>query len=1668
MELPEICLTNVFKIDNLSEISYSIYRISSTLGSAPAWRILSKAETNLRRLGKCVTTCPESSELWLFQLDSNENDAALASDSGYNSYDGSGSSEKEWEPLVWGLEEKTKDVLHIHELFDILKPSPTEKPDELMPLQTLSPLDATMLPGTRVDPIDLSGTHRDVFMLQQLSKQRASQMSTAAIGSPATGSKPGSSTTSTPRVITTKSISKQEIIAQKCLLALMSLLSYRLASSFSWIPLNLYTFLHKTPSGKVLGERVHDTAPNFPIESVFQDESDILSNPPMPSSPSLLTSIFLSLLDDGSLHITPKTISQCALQRFCDAKISDIIEEDVWLAPSGIVGRYTAKSASDGIVQATSEWKAFVLKSLSDRGVGLENPGSMTWAKINVWSDIEGMVEIYWPTLFIFVRKYPGKEPLLNITPSAPNQALRPKANSDTEAMGNLVRQLTWYTVGDSLEFAGSWLSEASSRETEKKRRLEIRSKVIPLGDLEKKANFIAPTTDRSGTVYPTPPDGISGNDSHPTPGILPTAPTPGQLKVVEDAVTAAVEPPTAPPTAEATVNSTEMDLDDAWMKDSETSKTGDDMFGGGQDVGMEDDLFDITEDDFGFFDKIGNNGFAEITLEKPESSSEIPPRPSTSALSENMNELNIGFSALGSYAEDKLALVDMDLDLDDIGAAMDMQAEMQSNEDGPSHPVPSHSLDGSLSQQGQRISRINAPSEDLQNDIVQVETPPLSPQKAMKLLLLDPGSPDGSLITETKGRNLPNLSRRKSLYSPVDFPSFMGRSDEKYMAGGRFFCADDDSKPRGKSLETRKFSATFPRIKKYRNTGRPLSRDIMFLEDEEERGDLIPDIGSSEEDTTTTDEYDSGDEEMFEISNEGGADTSSYSTSLSPEGTRQGLKRKRNVTEQDYWGSNKVQGVEAHVNADKQNDLDSAPEWSTDIATLNDKDIDNLSAALRALCDFNPGNLSLDGVFSFVPDNDDISIRIPPHDFTHIIGLLQEQVVWNTYLISEFSPGNPSCGRISSVEVDANGIHEPAERSFNLKQKSIRYQDDLEELLTETFGALVSRCSLETLVYGVLGRPKNSIYGVSPGTLDAAGHLTSFVPMNRPKSSSDAIGPSLLFRIGAPHIHVHRNATLPNGAIESLPPALHFWDTFGLAPHSGPKDMLMACVFPTESGLNNSARAYLDALSTTYESCRLGETLPVNTKLILDGLCAISLQVQEKMQSLDERAMLKKFCEGIIKLGETLVEIDDELQNVVLFIVNPFDAPSSVLDICVAFHALKKAYVNAFNSSSRVYPNNLVLQIVPMKNMASCDGLAVQSHNQSIRCAIEVYERCTQTIQDHHSQTFPQETYSPSIILARLPPKSIAFKVLADPSPAILQENMCLHVAYAQSIDERWVSAAWSDDCGEIKELANFCLGIPGTAILRPFDDVCKEIWAGTNKIISKKRVHWRIYVVKVGPIDDEEVELWTKLSDECAVPNSLTIFSSDPSPPFTFKYSLPSISPHIFNGQTQLVGTPGATPQSSGVSPDQFGASSQGGALTPGDTPGPEIDNDFALVDYTDETWGALLQHPLNNSDSTIKTKPALASGYLMKRTGPNETDEPVILAVSLIRAGHWSPGTSAQATIVLKSNEELLREVLTQYRGLVTLAQHLGVIDMVKEVMPWHIAAVLKCRDAFSCVL
>ncbi len=83
------------------------------------------------------------------------------------------------------------------------------------------------------------------------------------------------------------------------------------------------------------------------------------------------------------------------------------------------------------------------------------------------------------------------------------------------------------------------------------------------------------------------------------------------------------------------------------------------------------------------------------------------------------------------------------------------------------------------------------------------------------------------------------------------------------------------------------------------------------------------------------------------------------------------------------------------------------------------------------------------------------------------------------------------------------------------------------------------------------------------------------------------------------------------------------------------------------------------------------------------------------------------------------------------------------------------------------------------------------------------------------------------------------------------------------------------------------------------------------------------------------------------------------------------------------------------------------------------------------------------------------ALISGYLVKRGGSNSDDPPVVMEVNIVHSEVLgNPRTF---------HESLLREILGYYRGLGTLARVRGVVDVVRDVRPWHIAAAEKAVTA-----
>ncbi|KAI0477791.1 mediator complex subunit 13 C-terminal-domain-containing protein [Xylariaceae sp. FL0804] len=606
----------------------------------------------------------------------------------------------------------------------------------------------------------------------------------------------------------------------------------------------------------------------------------------------------------------------------------------------------------------------------------------------------------------------------------------------------------------------------------------------------------------------------------------------------------------------------------------------------------------------------------------------------------------------------------------------------------------------------------------------------------------------------------------------------------------------------------------------------------------------------------------------------------------------------------------------------------------------------------------------------------------------------------------------------------------------------------------------------------------------------------------------ADQIRPSNLFQIPSPHFELRRYES----KLSVLPSSVSFWESLGLSPSQGGKDVKAICIFPNREGLADGMLHFTDRLGSIYESLKLGS---------FSRFPAIS-GTENGLFTFDIQSDLVSFGRSSSFLGPSLQSCSSkvckalssakvERTTFVIFFLYLPDVVGSVVECCAVFNEIFEGYKKILSSKNLPIVNDLALQLIPHEFVASAGSVAMPSPQDFCKLSLEVYDRCS---------TVGGAMPSPAIVLEQAPPRLIDFKLSTNPSASLLHENTCLHIAYAQSIDERWVTAAWTDNRGSQQMTASYCLGRKGKSIVTPLQEIAREIWATTQDLISSWKIHWRIIIAKCGAMDPQEVERWTSLAQtESRMPVNLTLVAVDTDP------SLQLLPPaaKVPNSATNIFyTTPVSTPQGSIVSPEQSGNPStplRDGAGTSAPTPGgsgggggdsssnannaphnaADADADAALTDLTDQTWGALLSHrlPPPNSTNTTSTSTgstaaaargatgagaagsqsqaqvqaaqaaqvqsqqqqqqllppaALASGYLVKRGGARPDDPPVLVEVNLVHS-EGSP----------RAYEPLLREMLTYYRGLGTLARARGMVDVDTDARPWHVAAAEKAVRA-----
>lgn len=552
-----------------------------------------------------------------------------------------------------------------------------------------------------------------------------------------------------------------------------------------------------------------------------------------------------------------------------------------------------------------------------------------------------------------------------------------------------------------------------------------------------------------------------------------------------------------------------------------------------------------------------------------------------------------------------------------------------------------------------------------------------------------------------------------------------------------------------------------------------------------------------------------------------------------------------------------------------------------------------------------------------------------------------------------------------------------------------------------------------------------------------------------RPPAGGPEQRPSLV-QINPPHLELRRYQT----KLSVLPSAVNFWESLGLGPSQGPKDIHSVCVFPNLEGLSDSAGVFLDRLRSVYESLKLGsfERMP-SSQTILNGLLSLEPEAPPTNTPLSTQANPPQAAhpkpprvDDMAKLAVALFNLAAVPKNFVIFFVYTPDDPSTIVDACLAFQRMFELYRRALTERKKLpAQNEVVLQLVPLDMVASPTSMVVLPSSDCMRLCLEVYDRCTM---------FGGPMPSPSVVLEQQPiTQGINFQLRNQPSANILQENSMMHIAYAQSVDERWITAAWTDNRGSKQMTASYCLGRKGKPLSRSFTDVALDIWTSTHDLTSIWKVHWRIIITKVGTMNQEEISDWQTLAQtEMKSSVTLSLLTVNTNPSLQLIPAIPKVS---MAAQSSFYSTPVSTPQPSTMSPEHVGNPPTpkggfvpGGASTPGADNTTETDADASLVDVTDTVWGAVASHRLNTSQSLTDPSPALISGYLIKRGGSRADDPPAVMEINVIHCD-GNP----------RMHEVLLREILYVFRGLATIARARSVTEKEGDVRPWHVAAAEK---------
>jgi mediator of RNA polymerase II transcription subunit 13 len=583
----------------------------------------------------------------------------------------------------------------------------------------------------------------------------------------------------------------------------------------------------------------------------------------------------------------------------------------------------------------------------------------------------------------------------------------------------------------------------------------------------------------------------------------------------------------------------------------------------------------------------------------------------------------------------------------------------------------------------------------------------------------------------------------------------------------------------------------------------------------------------------------------------------------------------------------------------------------------------------------------------------------------------------------------------------------------------------------------------------------------------------------------------------------------------EMAPTALEFWETLGLGPVSGNKDIRQVCLVPDNAALELPVAGFFQNLRAAYEGCKFG-SMVLGTELGGDANASDSTLTRPVTFDYHNEAplvaALQAYWYACTNLGAELSSIgfDDPGRTIVVTIISPFPSATDE-ETALAYHFLSACFLNLHKvyrataarqakgdkkSKSQRTMSDIDFKILPIEFVASSSGMVILTAQQMSLLAREIYDRCPPST-DITSESSPlANAAAPSVELVAPLPKRISFLLTSDPPTDLLHEASVLHVAYATSLDGKWLHVVWHDNTGRYTSSNSFCL--QG----RSFAEIALEVWEVTVEFIKAREVIWRIFIVTTGfdGIEKSRANCWKDIiaqHTERKQVLSVTLLHFQPDLALSI---VPAFDNQFGQGTGSGAPTPAATPLPgvSTTSPDTIGTGNT--TITAPPTPAPseaasgiiEADPEAHLIETEDETWGMLIDRDVASTLRPLPTNwtqpipasqqnnvEALAHGVLVKRGAINTNNSSktrpypcagASLAWTLrVRPKSERQGTGERPNVdegSARHAEVMLREVMGLYRNL-------GILSRVKGLdatglTPVHIVSAARGAEGLNGLL